>query len=151
MVTQFDTIPNQSIMNDDPALIMVSQDERIINNMDIDPCDDDDDNVVMINERVKDNFLEAIENYKHKVIQMYDADPLEPGTIKAMKAMTKTMKRSLTCNPHTIQNQMHNFGKGGGRCKKNKKRKCYISKSSSYLSQTCTREGTSSPGPETEG
>ena len=29
-----------------------------------------------------------------------------------MIAMTKTLKRSMNCVPLTLQNQMHNFGKG---------------------------------------
>ena len=42
------------------------------------------------------------------------------NSLKAMKAMTKTLKKSLTLNPHTLQNQMQFFGKDGAAARKSK-------------------------------
>ena len=52
---------------------------------------------------------------------MHDKNPEDPAMMKAIKAMTKTMEKSMNCNPHTIQSQMHNFGKGGAGSRKTKK------------------------------
>ena len=61
-------------------------------------------------EAVKRNFVKAMEDYTAKVLEL---DHNGPGNVKAMRAMTKTLRKSLGCNQLTIQNQMHNFGKGG--------------------------------------
>ena len=54
-------------------------------------------------------------NYADKVTSLNDVNSL-----KAMKAMTKTLKKSLTSNPHTLQNQMQFFGKYGAAARKSK-------------------------------
>ena len=59
-------------------------------------------------DQVKKEFLKALTDYGKKVEGLQDQN-----SIKAMKAMTKTLKKSLTCTPHTLQQQMQNFGKGG--------------------------------------
>ena len=71
------------------------------------------DDVVEHNEddeatNVKDFFLKALQEYGEKVVSLNDTN-----SIKAMKAMTKTLRKSMKCNLHTIQQQLHTFGKGG--------------------------------------
>ena len=56
---------------------------------------------------VKDFFLKSLQEYGEKVAAMTDRN-----SIKAMKAMTKTLRKSMKCNPQTIQQQLHTFGKG---------------------------------------
>ena len=57
----------------------------------------------------------ALADYADKVTSFNDENSL-----KAMKAMTKTLKKSLTSNPHTLQNQMQFFGKDGAAARKSK-------------------------------
>ena len=64
---------------------------------------------------VKDFFLKSLQEYGEKVAAMTDRNSL-----KAMKAMTKTLRKSMKCNPHTIQQQLHTFGKGGAASRKSK-------------------------------
>ena len=45
---------------------------------------------------------------------MHDNDPNDTKTISAMTVMTRRLNKSLKCSNHTIQTQMHNFGKGSG-------------------------------------
>ena len=66
---------------------------------------DDDENEVGVNDdeedearNVKDLFLKSLTEYGEKVAAMNDRN-----SIIAMKAMTKTLKKSMKCNPHTIQ------------------------------------------------
>ena len=59
--------------------------------------------------------MKSLHDYGAKVANLND-----PNTIRAMKAMTKTLNKSMQCNPHTIQNQLHNFGKGGAAARKSK-------------------------------
>ena len=70
--------------------------------------EDEDEEMEGEGDQVKEDFLKALSEYGQKVAGLQD-----PNSIKAMKAMTKTLKKSLTCTPHTLQNQMQNFGKGG--------------------------------------
>ena len=64
---------------------------------------------------VKDFFLKSLQEYGEKVAAMTDRN-----SIKAMKAMTKTLQKSMKCNPQTIQQQLHTFGKGGAASRKSK-------------------------------
>ena len=61
------------------------------------------------------NLLKSFIEYGEKVAAMNDRN-----SIIAMKAMTKTLKKSMKCNPHTIQQQLHTFGKGGAASRKSK-------------------------------
>ena len=83
---------------------------------------DDDENEVGVNDdeedearNVKDLFLKSLTEYGEKVAAMNDRN-----SIIAMKAMTKTLKKSMKCNPHTTQQQLHTFGKGGAASRKSK-------------------------------
>ena len=69
------------------------------------------------NQEIRELFLKSLQDYGAKVATLND-----PNTIRALKAMTKTLsfRRSMQCNPHTIQNQLHNFGKGGAAARKSK-------------------------------
>ena len=67
------------------------------------------------NNKVKALFLKSLLEYGEKVSALND-----PNSIKAMKAMTRTLKKSMNCNPHTIQQQLHLFGKGGAAARKSK-------------------------------
>ena len=67
------------------------------------------------NKKVKALFLKSLLEYGEKVSALND-----PNSIKAMKAMTRTLKKSMNCNPHTIQQQLHLFGKGGAAARKSK-------------------------------
>ena len=60
-------------------------------------------------ERTKRDFVEAFENYKNKVLALNFKDP---SNRKAVRAFTKTLRKSLVCNDLTVQSQLHNFGKG---------------------------------------
>ena len=64
---------------------------------------------------VREFFLKSLQEYGEKVAAMNDRN-----SIKAMKAMTKTLRRSMRCNPQTIQQQLHTFGKGGAASRKSK-------------------------------
>ena len=55
-----------------------------------------------------------MEEYTRKVLEMHDNDPNDTKTISAMTVMTRRLNKSLKCSNHTIQTQMHNFGKGSG-------------------------------------
>ena len=77
---------------------------------DVDMDEEDENEKQQEMEDVKRNFVKAMEDYTAKVLELSHK---EPGNAKAMKAMTKTLRKSLGCNQLTIQNQMHNFGKGG--------------------------------------
>ena len=47
---------------------------------------------------VREFFLKSLQEYGEKVAAMNDRN-----RIKAMRAMTKTLRRSMRCNPQTIQ------------------------------------------------
>jgi hypothetical protein len=114
-------VPNQSLMMDDSALVLVSQDE--VNDEDIEMGEEDmfedEDNEEQI-EEINENYVKAIEDYTRKVVNMHSATQ-DPGMKKAMVAMTKTLKKSMKCTTMTLQNQMHNFGKGGAAARKTRK------------------------------
>ena len=55
-----------------------------------------------------------MEEYTRKVLEMHDNDPNDTKTISAMTVMNRRLNKSLKCSNHTIQTQMHNFGKGSG-------------------------------------
>ena len=57
---------------------------------------------------VKEFFLKSLQEYGEKVVSLNDRK-----SINAMKAMTRTLKKSMKCNPNTIHQQLHTFGKGG--------------------------------------
>ena len=61
---------------------------------------------------IRRNFSEAFEEYRNKILEYQSSNPQDPSINRAMIAMTKTLRRSMKCLPATIQNQMHNFGKG---------------------------------------
>ena len=61
---------------------------------------------------IRRNFSEAFEEYRNKILEYQSNNPQDPSINRAMIAMTKTLRRSMKCLPATIQNQMHNFGKG---------------------------------------
>ena len=54
---------------------------------------------------VKEFFLKSLQEYGEKVVSLNDRK-----SINAMKAMTRTLKKSMKCNPNTIQQQLHTFG-----------------------------------------
>ena len=60
------------------------------------------------NEQIRQNFMKAMQDYVDKVVEMSSGDA---GTLKAMRLMTKTLKKSMKCNPTTIQQQLATFGK----------------------------------------
>ena len=62
------------------------------------------------NEQIRQNFMKAMQDYVDKVVEMSSGDA---GTLKAMRLMTKTLKKSMKCNPNTIQQQLATFGKLG--------------------------------------
>ena len=64
---------------------------------------------------VKEFFLKSLQEYGEKVVSLNDRK-----SINAMKAMTRTLKKSMKCNPNTIQQQLHTFGKGGAASRKSK-------------------------------
>ena len=66
-------------------------------------------------ESVKELFLKSLQEYGEKVVSFNDKK-----SINAMKAMTRTLKKSMKCNPSTIQQQLHTFGKGGAASRKTK-------------------------------
>ena len=62
------------------------------------------------NVQIRQNFMKAMQDYVDKVVEMSSGDA---GTLKAMRLMTKTLKKSMKCNPNTIQQQLATFGKLG--------------------------------------
>ena len=67
------------------------------------------------NHNIKGLFLKSLQDYGEKVAALND-----PNSIKAMKAITRTLRKRMNCNPHTIQNQLHTFCKGGAAARKSK-------------------------------
>ena len=67
------------------------------------------------NHNIKGLFLKSLQDYGEKVAALND-----PNSIKAMKAMTRTLRKRMNCNPHTIQNQLYTFCKGGAAARKSK-------------------------------
>ena len=47
---------------------------------------------------VKEVFLKSLQEYGEKVVSLNDRK-----SINTMKAMTRTLKKSMKCNPNTIQ------------------------------------------------
>ena len=114
MVTEPKDIPNQSLLEEDSAISLVSQDEVLEEDMvmgeqdNFEDEEDERDNEEETKE-VQRKFVAAMEQYTKQVLKLNTKDP---ANIKAMKAMTKTLLKSSNCNPHTLQSAMHNFGKG---------------------------------------
>ena len=106
-------IPNQSLMLDDSAVLLITQDEaeemEIDNYVDI---EEDNEEEMVIANTIKEQYLKAMNDYALKVVSLHEDDPKDPAMLKAMRAMTKTLKKSLKCNKPTFQKQMHLFGKG---------------------------------------
>ena len=99
-----------SITEEDPALL-----HDVFDDSESDDAAEDvgsDVEEVYDSELVRKRFAEALDEYKTKILDYHVENPQDPSANKAMIAMTKTMKRSMKCLPLTIQNQMHNFGKG---------------------------------------
>ena len=67
------------------------------------------------NHNIKGLFLKSLQDYGEKVAALND-----PNSIKAMKAITRTLRKRMNCNPHTIQNQLYTFCKGGAAARKSK-------------------------------
>ena len=61
---------------------------------------------------MRNNFEKYFDTYKNLIINYHSKNPQDPSHNKAMIAMSKTLKRSINARPLTLQNQMHNFGKG---------------------------------------
>jgi hypothetical protein len=106
-------IPNQSLMLDDSAVLVITQDEaeemEIDNYVDI---EEDNEEEMVIANTIKEQYLKAMNDYALKVVSLHEDDPKDPAMLKAMRAMTKTLKKSLKCNKPTFQKQMYLFGKG---------------------------------------
>ena len=66
---------------------------------------------------VKVDFIKALKEYGEKVTGLCSGDK---STLKAMKAMTKTLNNSLKSTPHMLQQQMHGFGARGGASRRTK-------------------------------
>ena len=66
-------------------------------------------------QNVKEIFLKSLQEYGERVVSLNDKK-----SINAMKAMTRTLRKSMKCNPSTIQQQLHTFGKGGAASRKSK-------------------------------
>ena len=117
-------LPNQSMFEDDSAILLVSQDEPL-DDMDIgveDVVDDEGDSESDDDERetAKELFSRALENYKNTIFMATDSNPSDSGMVKAMRAAAKTMNKSAQCNPLTLQSRLHNFGKGTAAARKTK-------------------------------
>ena len=41
-----------------------------------------------------------MEKYTNKIINMHNDNPSVPAMMKALKAMTKTLQKSITCTHH---------------------------------------------------
>ena len=104
--------PDQSVIADDPALIEAGdkafEDDQYNEDAEVMEQEHEDE------QRIKDNFKRAMEEYTNKVLEMHDNDPKDKKTIAAMKVMTGRLKKSLKCSNPTIHTQMHKFGKGSG-------------------------------------
>ena len=96
-------------MEDDPALLLVSQDPVVA--MEDDEYEDQDDEEE--EQDVKVDFIKALKEYGEKVTGLCSGDK---STLKAMKAMTKTLNNSLKSTPHMLQQQMHGFNETKSSC-----------------------------------
>lgn len=74
--------------------------------------EDEDDREEFDSDLVAKNFSDAINSYRDMILSHHNKEKQDPGTNKAMMAMTRSLRRSMKCTPATHQNQMHNFGKG---------------------------------------
>jgi hypothetical protein len=111
---------NQSILEDDSAIVLISND-----------CPDgmeegsEEESGFAEEQRLiaKAALTEGLEGWLNQAFAKSDQNPTDPGMTKAMLAMAKTLNRSSNCNSLTIQDQMHNFGKGGAAARKSKRGK----------------------------
>ena len=58
---------------------------------------------------------ELLEDYGRRVASFNDK-----STIKAMTAMTKSLRKTIKSNPSTLQQQLHTIGTGGAASRKSK-------------------------------
>ena len=99
-------------MEDDPALLLVSQEP--MDPMEEDEFEDLEDEVE--EEEVKQDFLKALHDYGQKVVGI----SADEAMLTAMKAMTRTLKNAQRSTPHSLQQQMHCFGSRGDASRKTK-------------------------------
>ena len=110
-VTEED-VSDRTFMEDDSAILLVSREpaEQPSELMEIDEYQDEEDAEEDEDiEEFKSEFLKALQEYGEKIV----GGNMDKATLKAMKKMTKTLKRSKKCTPHTLQQQMHGFGAQG--------------------------------------
>ena len=110
-LTGGDDVPNQTFMQDDPALLLVCQDP--VEDMDQDEDEYEDEEEETEAEEVAESLKNALREYGEKVAALLTTNPKDKSTLKAAKAMTRTLVKAQRSNPHTIQQQMHGFGAGG--------------------------------------
>lgn len=112
-------IPNQSLLQDDHALLLVCQDpvEEMEQGEYQDVSDDDDEDEGRF---VGEALQQALKAYGEKVAAMLLANPEDKSTLKAAKAMTRTLVKAQKSIPHTLQQQMHGFGAGGAASRRTK-------------------------------
>jgi hypothetical protein len=60
---------------------------------------------------IREEFVNAMNNYRNRVVAVLKEHPTDPGMIRATNAMTKTFKKLKNCSSQTFQLQMNNFGK----------------------------------------
>jgi hypothetical protein len=108
-----DTLSNQSMLEDDSAIISIENTEVFENES------ESDDETEEEREAVHSAYLKSLQDYHSRAVAMSNADTT-PGMVKAMKAMTKTLNKSKNCNILTIESQMHMFGKGTSAARKTK-------------------------------
>ena len=118
-VSRDDDIPNQSLLQDDPALVLVCQDPvEEMEEGDYEDEDEDEDGEE-VNE-VGEALKAALKAYGEKVATLLAANPGDKSTLKAAKAMTRTLIKAQRSTPHTLQQQMHGFGAGGAASRQTK-------------------------------
>ena len=103
---------DQSVLADNSALLEAG--EKAFENDSYDEDAEINEQEDEETQRKKDNFVKAMEEYTRTVLEMHDNNPNDTKTIAAMTVMTRRLKKSINCSNHTIQSQMHNFGKGSG-------------------------------------
>lgn len=113
VVAAAEDIPDKTFMEDDPALLLVSQEP--MEQMEVDEFEDEEDGREE-EEEVKNDFIKALKEYGEKVVGISG----DKAMVKAMRAMTRTLKNSQKSTPHTLQQQMHGFGARGAASRRTK-------------------------------
>ena len=62
----------------------------------------DDTAQIFDSEIVAANFVEALEDWKNKVLDQHQTNTQDEQTNRAMMAMTRTLTKSLNCIPTTL-------------------------------------------------